>query len=151
MEYEISEWALDYINATLDIELPEEECGFIVLHIINASAQMDNTSHAKRVIKMTKDLCTIVDEYYSGEYERDGLDYSRFLTHLKYFSIRYLNRNQIEEKDTIKITFSDEAVSKTKECMKKINDYLNSKYGTLLNEHEQQYLMLHFCRLLGIN
>ncbi|MDU3348972.1 MAG: PRD domain-containing protein, partial [Clostridium sp.] len=38
-EYKIALWAVDYINNRLKIDLPEDEAGFIALHLVNASYQ----------------------------------------------------------------------------------------------------------------
>lgn len=150
-EYHVAEWALEYLNMTLDIELPEDECGFITMHFINAANNEGDMTNTKRVMRIAKEISNIVQEHYHIEITTNTMDYSRFLTHLKYFAIRYLSGKQIEEKDDINFSFSDQALEKCTPCLHKIDAYLKQKYDSSMQEDERNYLTLHLCRLIHIN
>lgn len=151
-EYEIAEWALEFINMTLDIELPEDECGFITIHLINALSMEGSITNTKKVLRIAKDIAKIVKSCYTGDVEMHSMDFSRFMTHLKYFAIRYLNGQQIEEEtNTVCFTFSEDIVKKCKPCLDEINKYLKESYGSAMRDDECKYITLHLCRLIHIN
>lgn len=147
-EFEIAQWALDYVNATLNVELPNDECGFISIHLINATSQEGNITKTKKVLNIAKDIGNIVSDMYLDEVHEDSMSYSRFATHLKYFAIRCLGNNQISEDKTISLSFDNQALNRCMPCIKKIDDYLNDTYGISVKQNEKDYLILHLCRLL---
>jgi beta-glucoside operon transcriptional antiterminator len=88
-EFKIALWAVDFINKKLNIELPEDEAGFIALHFVNASY---NGSPIETITstKIIKDILNIIKYYCSLEFNEDDLNYDRLLTHLKYFAKRFI-------------------------------------------------------------
>lgn len=146
--YLISEWAVDYLNAAFDIELKEEECGFISIHLINALSNEDKVINAKRIMKIVKTISDLIKDKYGNLFETEGVNFSRFLTHLKYFAVRYLNHNQINDTDTISFIVPEEIEKKVAVCISEINQILANKYKDELSEYESSYLVLHLCRLI---
>lgn len=147
-EFEIAQWAVDYINATLDIELPNDECGFISIHLINATFSEGNITKTKKVLNITKEISDIVSDMYSEEIDENSMAYARFATHLKYFAIRYFSNNQMSENSTISLSFNNSVLDKCMPCVNRIDDYLNNKYAISIKRDEKKYLILHLCRLL---
>ncbi|MCR0567353.1 PRD domain-containing protein [[Clostridium] innocuum] len=145
-EYEISLWALDYINIVCDVELPQEECGFLTNHIIAAEGNSLDITHAKKVLKIVKLITEVVFTYYKDKIDQDCLFYSRFITHLKYLAIRYLNHDQILE-DDIEFKFTRDMQGFEK-CITDINSLLLEKNGSELTEFEKNYLILHLNKLV---
>lgn len=150
-EYEIACWALDYINATLDMDIPIDESGFIAIHIIANSSKGMDTGIAKKVLRITRDITKIIEEYYNVNLDTTGITYSRFITHAKYLALRYINHSQIEEQEDNIFTLNPNVVEKTKEVIGILNDRLNETYGQSLSEYEKMYLTIHICRLLKIS
>lgn len=150
-EYEIACWVLDYINATLDMDIPIDESGFIAIHIIANSSKGMDTGIAKKVLRITRDITKIIEEYYNVNLDTTGITYSRFITHAKYLALRYINHSQIEEQEDNIFTLNPNVVEKTKEVIGILNDRLNETYGQSLSEYEKMYLTIHICRLLKIS
>lgn len=150
-EYEIACWGLDYINATLDMDIPIDESGFIAIHIIANSSKGMDTGIAKKVLRITRDITKIIEEYYNVNLDTTGITYSRFITHAKYLALRYINHSQIEEQEDNIFTLNPNVVEKTKEVIGILNDRLNETYGQSLSEYEKMYLTIHICRLLKIS
>ena len=148
-EYEIANWALDYINATLDINIPIDESGFIAIHIISNSGNMD-TRITKRVLKITKDIIKTIEDYYKIKFDTVSISYTRFITHVKYLALRYVKHNQIEQKESSIFVLHPNAIEKTRGVIDCLNKKLIDKYGQSLNEYEKMYLTIHICRLLNI-
>ena len=150
-EYEIACWALDYINATLDMGISIDESGFIAIHIIATSSKGIDTGIAIKVLRITRDITKIIEEYYNVNLDTTGITYSRFITHAKYLALRYINHSQIEEQEDNIFTLNPNVVEKTKEVIGILNDRLNETYGQSLSEYEKMYLTIHICRLLKIS
>ena len=64
-EFIFSLWAVDYINRNLDIQLPEDEAGFIALHFVNASYK-ETTMKSVESTKIIKDILNIIKYYFSA-------------------------------------------------------------------------------------
>lgn len=145
-ENEIAQWALDYINAVCDVELPQDECGFMAVHLISAQSQNTDLSLAKKVMKIVSDVSEIVQKHYGRAIDQEGLFYSRFMTHLKYFAIRYLNHDQIDT-DELCFQFNKE-FEKIQECVSQVSEMMEQKYHEKLSAYEENYLKLHIYILL---
>lgn len=145
-EYRVAEWAQEYINVTLNIDLPEDECGFIGIHVIQARSHQD-IPKINEAMKIVKAVSELVRERYSDQFILDGVHFSRFITHLKYFSVRYLSHDQIREEPLAFVV--DEGLAATVEdCLKDIGQLMEDIYGEPITQYERDYLLLHLCQLL---
>ena len=99
-EYPIALTALDLIEEIFSVRLPEDEAGFIALHIVNA--EMDgNEKEVKRVYKITKimqEILNIVRYNFKISFYEDSVYYYRFISHLKFFADRCLVKELIKMK-----------------------------------------------------
>ena len=98
-EYNVSLWAVDYINKKVNIELPEDEAGFIALHFVNAGYK-ETTTKSITSTKIIKDVLNIIKCHFSLDLDENDLNYDRLLTHLKYFAKRIVNNNQDNSTDS---------------------------------------------------
>ncbi len=63
------------------------------MHIVNA--QMDdsgNMNNAYRVTKLIQEITTIVRYFYAIDFDTADIYYYRFITHLKFFALRFVQR-----------------------------------------------------------
>lgn len=88
-EYLIGKEALSIIKNRLAIELPEDEAGFIALHIVNAELDMAQVSQVSEMAKIIQHILNIVKYHFSMELDEYSLNYERFVTHLKFLSSAY--------------------------------------------------------------
>ena len=82
----------------------------------NPGKGMD-TVIAKKVLRITRDITKIIEEYYNVNLDTTGITYSRFITHAKYLALRYINHSQIEEQEDNIFTLNPNVVEKTKEVI----------------------------------
>ena len=150
-EFEVAKWALDYINMTLDKDIPEDECGFMVIHIINATSDEKDTAKTKQIMKIATDIADITKEHYGDVIDEQSMSYSRYMTHLKYLAIRYLNEKQLEENEFSVFSLRDDVVEKTQTCIQNIDAMMQENYGNALSEYEKKYITLHLCRLINLD
>lgn len=93
-EYLIGKEALSIIKNRLAIELPEDEAGFIALHIVNAELDMAQVSQVSEMAKIIQHILNIVKYHFSMELDEYSLNYERFVTHLKFFCPALIQRNK---------------------------------------------------------
>ena len=152
-EYQIGQWAIQLINGTCDVTLPDDEAGFIAIHIISGELG-EQLDEFHEIINFIKKITSIVTYQLSVEIDRDSLDYNRFVTHLKFFW-QYMMEN--DKKHTIG-DLSDEmlAIIKGKkvaayECALKVKDFVQKTYHYTLNNEDLLYMTIHIARIADAN
>lgn len=145
-EFKIGEFALDVIKQRLNIQLPEDEAGFITFHIINAQLN-DTMSNIVAMTKIIREILNIVKYYFKFEYDEESLTYQRFITHLKFFSHRILNDNFTTTHDPALWDMIKQNYQQAYSCTKRIDLHLINQYGHALTEDESLYLTIHIERL----
>lgn len=99
-EYLIGKEALSIIKNRLAIELPEDEAGFIALHIVNAELDMAQVSQVSEMAKIIQHILNIVKYHFSMELDEYSLNYERFVTHLKFFVQRLFSGTKLDDAGT---------------------------------------------------
>lgn len=87
-EYQIGYYAINLLNKTFNISLPEAEAANIAFHFINAQQNSDR-SDAGRIAKLIGDLETLVRYSPNIRFNNDELSYQRFITHIRFFVERF--------------------------------------------------------------
>ena len=147
-EYNIGLWAIDRINQEFKVQLPEDEAGFIALHIVNASLgeEMFNTMN---ITVLTKDVLKIVKKHFNIEFKEDSLEYIRLVTHLKFFAQRIFKRQQLDVDDSEIYELIQTKYLNELECVNKIGGYIDSEFNYQLTKQEMVYLVLHIQRIIS--
>ncbi len=148
-EYEIGLWALAQMNSQLKVQLPEDEAGFIALHLANA--QMDDTvmHNMYEITKIMQEILNIVKYFFHIEFQEDNVYYYRFITHLKFFAKRLVDHNnyQDDENDDL-LEVIRQKYEKSYQCVEKITQFISKKYGYVMSREEQLYLTIHIARAI---
>lgn len=146
-EYNVGLIAVDIINSTFNISLPEDEAGFIALHFVTAQLEGDMPM-VYNITKMIRDITNIIQYHFNIEIDKDSLIYYRFVTHLKFLLQRIVNNNIHNEKvDSKMYTIINENYKEIEPCLDKICNYIYDKYKSNLSDSEKMYLTLHISRL----
>lgn len=148
-EYKVALWAVDYINNRLKIDLPEDEAGFIALHLVNASYQ-ETAKESVLATNIIKGVLNIIRYYYSVEFNEEDLNYDRLLTHLKYFAKRVITNNQNDDNSSEFLEIASRSYPEAYDCAKKIQQYIESNYDYKVNEDEIVYLTMHIHRVISV-
>lgn len=141
--------ALDLIEQNFGLRLPEDEAGFIALHFANAAMDEAQMHNMYEITKIIQEISNIVRYYFKIEFDEDNVYYYRFITHLKFFAKRLIEKNTYEgtENDDllnlIKIKYQN-AFS----CVEKITKFIEKKYDYRLSEEERLYLTIHIARVV---
>lgn len=149
IEYDIGLRALELIKNKFHIQLPNDEAGFIALHIVNVELDEDNMDHIFQVTKVIQEIMTIVKYHFHAEFDTSNVYYYRFITHLKFFALRLLKDNQFnEDEENELLDVVKDKYCTSYECVLKIKDFLEKKYNYTLQEDEIVYLTIHFHRVV---
>lgn len=149
IEYDIGLRALELIKNKFHIQLPDDEAGFIALHIVNVELDEDNMDHIFQVTKVIQEIMTIVKYHFHAEFDTSNVYYYRFITHLKFFALRLLKDNQFnEDEENELLDVVKDKYCTSYECILKIKDFLEKKYNYTLQEDEIVYLTIHVHRVV---
>lgn len=148
-EFQIGLWALDRIEAYLKIRLPEDEAGFIALHLANAQMDQETMHNMYQITKVMQEVVNIVKYFFHVEFQEEDVYYYRFITHLKFFAKRLVEQNPYRDEanddlwQLIRGKYQDAS-----RCVDKITQFINKKYNYQLSEDEQLYLTIHIERVI---
>lgn len=149
IEYDIGLRALELIKNKFHIQLPNDEAGFIALHIVNVELDEDNMDNIFQVTKVIQEIMTIVKYHFHAEFDTSNIYYYRFITHLKFFALRLLKDNQFnEDEENELLDVVKDKYCTSYECVLKIKDFLEKKYNYTLQEDEIVYLTIHVHRVV---
>lgn len=146
-EYHLGQYCLKMIEQECKTELHPDEASFIAHHIVNAEM---NTSMSE-MHEMTKlmDGCIRVAEfYYQKKFDRESLDFNRFVVHLRYLIQRIFQNQKLPDETE---DFLDEMIRNNckvhYECANRIAAYIDTNFDKHVSEKEKIYLTIHLKRL----
>lgn len=150
-EYEIGLEALNMICEQFGVILPEDEAGFLALHIVNAELD-EEMPVIKDMTQVMQEILTIVKYHFKFEFNENSLTFYRFITHLKFFAQRLVKGNHYKSSvdddlyDVIKHKYPN-----AYKCTEKIKKFIESNYTYKLTEEEMLYLTIHIERIVKDN
>lgn len=145
-EYALGLEALDIIDARLGVRLPVDEAGFIALHLVNAQLNGEMPEVA-RITRVMQEILNLVKYQLRLEYDEESLSYQRFVTHLKFFAQRMLNRTVVADDDMTLHVAVKENYPQAWQCSEKIGEYLATQYQRGLTTEEIMYLSINIERV----
>lgn len=144
-EYEIAAEVVDFINQSLDINLPDGEIGFIALHVHGAITNK-NISDINKYSQLVKQLIEVIEDRLQLTIDREGIDYIRLVRHIRYTIERVLRDEKIEEPVKIATLLKKEYPT----CYNLSWKLIKMMQQTLhkpLDDAEAVYLTMHLQRL----
>ena len=148
-EFAIGQWALALIRQQLKIDLPEDEAGFIALHLANAQMDESTMHNMYEITKVMQEIVNIVKYYFQVEFKEEDVYYYRFVTHLKFFAKRLVEHNNYEDDNNDDLfDMIRQKYAKSYHCVERITAFLTKKYGHPMSKEEQLYLTIHIERAI---
>ncbi|MBS4207062.1 BglG family transcription antiterminator LicT [Bacillus sp. FJAT-50079] len=147
-EFLIGLKALDKINHKFQLSLPEDEAGFIAIHLINAEMNED-VVNTMNITKFMQQIINIVKYHFNVEFDEDSLNYFRFITHLKFFVQRIMKGTHYENDDDFLYIMIKQKHKEAANCTEKIKSYIKKEYNHELTNEEMLYLTLHIERVVN--
>ena len=98
---------------------------------------------------MVRDILSIISKFFGVIFDEDSLNYQRIITHLQFFTQRYLKGESSDEKDEFLYTLIQGKYPKAFRCSERINDYLLKTRHEKMGIAEQIYLTIHIQRVVS--
>lgn len=145
-EYNLGRKALGIIEACCGVRLPEDEAGYIALHLVTISV---DRNAAYEYLQFIKGALDIVRSTYNIALEQDSLATIRLTTHLKFLAQRIRQDSTWPEED-------DEPMYRAllardprhKVCLERMEDFIRRITGHCINNQERFYILIHLTQLL---
>jgi len=147
-EFLIGKEALNIIRHRLNVDLPEDESGFIALHIVNANLDMKEVSQVSEMAEIIQNILNIVKYHFKIDIDEYSLNYERFVTHLKFFIQRLFSDTRLNDLETVQLMLKiKDQYTNEYACALKISNYVQSVFDRELEEDELIYLTIHIKRI----
>ncbi|EOH96009.1 PRD domain-containing protein [Enterococcus pallens] len=149
-EFAIAQWAVDYLNRTLNIPYGYDEAGYIAIHIHSARMGKSNNYSSIREVTIISEVINIIAQEVGVDiYSKEmALDYSRLANHLRLLLQRYQNQRYASlDLDIIEMVRSK--YTESYQVAKKIRVFLMKNYQLAITTEELGYLAIHVERLRG--
>lgn len=146
-ETAIAKKAAKILGENIGIEIPDDEIGFIALHIhtLKNQGKLSNTIKYAYLCNSVMDL---IEDELGIEVDRKSIDYTRFITHIR-FAIERILKNIPIKNDllaAIKKTYKN-----SYKLAKKVTQLLEEETNLKVSEAETGYIALHIERLKNIS
>ena len=149
-EYHLGQHCLKVVREQLGVALQEDEAAFIALHIVNAELNT-NMSEMYDITNLIEGALSVVEYFYQRKFDRESLDFNRFVVHLRYFAQRLFQGKMMEDdQGEHDVMFRQLIMKNGKEhykCAQCIGDYVKNTYQKTLSEEELTYLTIHLKRI----
>lgn len=149
-EWHLGQYCLKIIREQLGVSLHEDEAAFIALHIVNAELNT-NMSEMYEITKLIEGTITVVENFYQKQFDRESLDFNRFVVHLRYFAQRLFQGKIMEdaqgEQDEMFRQLIIRNCQEHYRCAQAIGDYIKNAYQKDLSDEELTYLTIHLKRI----
>ncbi|MBW4082259.1 BglG family transcription antiterminator LicT [Paenibacillus sp. S150] len=148
-EFKVGLYGLGVMFDELSIVFPEEEAGNIAFHIVNAQQYTDDLSKSTFITTVIKDVLNIVSYHFGVTLDHESLNYSRFVTHLQYFSQRLIEKIDTEADDGFLFDQVRTSYKKEFECAGRIKNYIQKTFEREISNSELIYLTIHINRVIN--
>ncbi|MDA9471570.1 PRD domain-containing protein [Enterococcus sp. 5H] len=149
-EFELGKKALELVKEELGIDLPEAEASFIALHFVNAQDDQESKNETLLIAKITKSMVKIIQSLFNVSLNKESINYSRFVTHIRYFMNRQLhNKVEAKQSDGKLYLIIQEQYQKSYACALMIRELLKKEYNLVISDDEMIYLIIHIERVVS--
>lgn len=106
-EYDIAREVVQLIKERSGIALPDGETGFIALHI-HSAVMNRNLSDVNRHSQLVTKLVQMIEENLQITIDKEGIDYTRLVRHIRFTIERVNNGEEVEEPEKISALLKEE-------------------------------------------
>lgn len=145
-EYDVGKYALKLLKKEKDMDLRNDEAGYIAMHFLNAQTD-SNIEDIYMITKIVGEILDLVQTHFRVVYNDEDYNYQRFQTHLKFFAQRLLMGNMYYEPDDGLYEVIKERYPEVYECVGKIMAHIEAAYHYHMSKEEMLYLMIHIERV----
>ncbi|MDQ0090077.1 transcriptional antiterminator [Paenibacillus anaericanus] len=149
VEFELAEYAIDLIRRKMGVDLGDDEIGFVALHI-NSAMTNRHISEVRGQAELIADLVCIVEQELDVVIQRNSLDYSRLLTHLRFAIERIRRGERVGEIHKLEGLLKQEYPT-LYDVAKKLTQVMEQRLKKTVYPAEVSYLTMHLHRVAHTN
>jgi len=152
-EFGAAKAGLKYIKEISNLEIPDDEAGFIAIHLIESKINHNDDSGVIKTEILLQRIEEISDLVSSKiRLDKNSVSYNRFLIHLKYLLVRWSlgTENTDDELSDYEAKLYREMIRKDRKLKKVLEivvNYFQDEMNFTLDTSEKLYLALHIKRL----
>ena len=145
-EYAVGQRALELVRQFCGVQLPEDEAGYIALHLVAGAA---DGALAYDTVKFVMAVKEIICDTYHCTFEEESLETIRLTVHLKFLAARILRHTPWQDAGLESMyTVLLQCDSRNEVCLQRINAYLRQEFDYELDHQEQVYLLIHLTKIV---
>lgn len=148
-EYQLGQQCLAMIEEEVGTALHPDEATFIALHILNAELNW-GMSKMHDMARLLDGAVKVTENHYHVVFDRDSLDWSRFVVHLRYLVQRLHQEDRQENNSLYDEDFRQMIRASCGEhfaCAEEISEYIRENFGKEVSEDEKIFLTIHLKRI----
>lgn len=151
-EYEVGKIAVQVIEQDLGYKLPSTEAAFIALHFVNAQIDSSSMEDTIQITKLIKNIVKIIQRLFEINLDKTTINYSRFITHLRYFIARQkMNKPSDIQMDDVLKQAIEERYMKSYACGLIIKEMVEKEFNWKVTYDEIAFLVIHIERIFQEN
>lgn len=147
-EFKVASKAIDLINNKFEINFPNDEAGFIALHLANSRKNSNELPVTIESTEMVRDILQIISRFFGMMFDESSLSYNRMVTHIQYFVKRIIEKETVEETDQFLYELVQSKYPEAFSCSQRIKEYLLKVKQVEIKEPEMIYLVIHINRVV---
>ncbi|GAA2917198.1 PRD domain-containing protein [Enterococcus pseudoavium] len=147
-EFGIAQWAVDYLNQTLEIPYGYDEAGYIAIHIHSARTGKNSNHDSIREVSIVSDIIHLIEKELEIDIRSQdmALDYSRLANHLRLLLQRYQKqRYAVLDEEIFEMVRNK--YPESYQVAKKIRVFLMKNHQVAITTEELGYIAIHVERL----
>ncbi|WP_139492464.1 BglG family transcription antiterminator LicT [Brevibacillus dissolubilis] len=146
-EFQIGCWAKALISEKLGIEIPEDEVGYIALHIHTAKMNAGDMAKTLDITSMIRDMVEIIEDCLAIKIAEETVSYERLITHLRFAVQRSETGESFLDLEAEMSEIVKEKYKKAFSCAQKVGEFLGEEYDFELPEMELVYITMQIQRI----
>lgn len=143
-EYYVAKKAVRLFEKYLNISIPEDEIGFIALHIYSAQTSESSTDMLKYT-RLCNECIEVLENYIGRSIDKESINYARMITHIR-FAIQRLQLK--EQSDNHLLKSIKKHLGKEYKIARQMANLLQQSLDMKISDDEVGYLAIHVNRLI---
>lgn len=148
-EFQIGCKAKAMIWDKIGVEIPEDEVGYIALHIHTARVNAGDMMKALDITNMIQDTIRLMEEEWNIRIPEQSVTYERLVSHMRNVIQRAESGEAYHELEPEMVRIIKERYKESFQFAQKIGRLAQEKYGMTFPEAELAYISLHIQRIIS--
>jgi beta-glucoside operon transcriptional antiterminator len=146
-EFQIGLYAKALIQERLGIDIPEDEVGYIAMHIYTAKRNAGEMSKTLDITSMIRDIVDTIEESLKIRLAEHTVSYERLITHLRFAVQRSESGEPFHELDPDMVRIIREQYKEAYAIAERAGEMVNREYSFVLHESEVAYISMQIQRI----